>query len=239
MQHILFDLDGTLSDPMVGICSAVQHALRHFNIEVADIRTLTPFIGPPLEQSFRELYGLAPDQMAEAHQAYNEYYLERGMYENVPYDGMAALLARLKGELADTTFTFSFSYPSFRERMHDLFNKETFAKLLPAALARCGETAESAGEKLTVMPEAWKGIVKGKLYPEKNTVLALALVCRMTVADANNLLAVCGFTLAEDNVRDVVVGYLLERQIFNPVMRDKCLAEYSVTNLPIAREKIA
>ena len=40
MQHILFDLDGTLSDPMVGICSAVQHALRHFGIEVADIRTL-------------------------------------------------------------------------------------------------------------------------------------------------------------------------------------------------------
>lgn len=151
----------------------------------------------------------------------------------------AALLARLKGELADTTFTFSYSYPGFRERMHDLFNKETFAKLLPAALARCGETAESAGEKLTVLPEAWKGIVKGKLYPEKNTVLALALVCRMTVADANNLLSVCGFTLVEDNVRDVVVGYLLERQIFNPVMRDKCLAEYSVTNLPIAREKIA
>ena len=96
MQHILFDLDGTLSDPMVGICSAVQHALRHFGIEVADIRTLTPFIGPPLEQSFRELYGLAPSQMAEAHQAYNEYYLARGMYENVPYDGMAALLARLR-----------------------------------------------------------------------------------------------------------------------------------------------
>lgn len=96
MQHILFDLDGTLSDPMVGICSAVQHALRHFGIEVADIRTLTPFIGPPLEQSFRELYGLAPSQMAEAHQAYNEYYLERGMYENVPYNGMADLLARLR-----------------------------------------------------------------------------------------------------------------------------------------------
>ncbi len=150
-----------------------------------------------------------------------------------------ALLAQLKSGLADTTFTFSYSYIPFGERVRDLFRKATFAKVLPAVLARCGETTESAGEKLTVMPEAWKGIVKGSLYPEKNTVLALALACRMTVTDANNLLAVCGFTLSEDNVRDVVVGYLLERQIFNPVMRDKCLSEYAITNLPIAEEKIA
>ena len=75
---------------------ALCYTLRHFGIEVADIRTLTPFIGPPLQQSFRDLYGLAPGQMAEAHQAYEEYYLARGMYENVPYAGMADLLARLR-----------------------------------------------------------------------------------------------------------------------------------------------
>ena len=46
-QHILFDLDGTLTDPMIGITSSVKYALSYFNIEVEDLRSLCPFIGPP------------------------------------------------------------------------------------------------------------------------------------------------------------------------------------------------
>ena len=45
-RHLLFDLDGTLTDPMEGITRSVQHALRHFGIEVSDLRELCPFIGP-------------------------------------------------------------------------------------------------------------------------------------------------------------------------------------------------
>lgn len=95
-QYILWDLDGTLSDPMVGICSAVQHALRHFGIEVEDIRTLIPFIGPPLQQSFEEFYGFTPEQVKEAHRVYDEYFIGRGMYENIPYEGIGDLLTRLR-----------------------------------------------------------------------------------------------------------------------------------------------
>ena len=43
-RHLLFDLDGTLTDPMEGITRSVQHALRHFGIEVSDLRELCPFI---------------------------------------------------------------------------------------------------------------------------------------------------------------------------------------------------
>ena len=46
-RHLLFDLDGTLTDPMEGITRSVQYALRHFGIEVSDLRELCPFIGPP------------------------------------------------------------------------------------------------------------------------------------------------------------------------------------------------
>ena len=41
-RHLLFDLDGTLTDPMEGITRSVQHALRHFGIEVSDLRELCP-----------------------------------------------------------------------------------------------------------------------------------------------------------------------------------------------------
>lgn len=97
-QYILWDLDGTLSDPMVGICSAVQYALKHFGFEVDDIRTLTPFIGPPLQQSLKEFYHFTPEQIKEAHRVYNEYFIARGMFENVMYEGIDTLLKKLRQE---------------------------------------------------------------------------------------------------------------------------------------------
>lgn len=143
------------------------------------------------------------------------------------------LLSVLKKSLADTDFTFGFSFRPVRDKFADPFRKYTFAKVLPAALRHAGETTESAGEKLDIEPKFWKLIVKGKLYPEKNTVLALALVCRLQERDARNLLSVCGFTLEDTSVRDIVVQYLIQNKIFNEDMRNKCLAEYRITNLPI------
>ena len=94
-------------------------------------------------------------------------------------------------------------------------------------------TQEEAGARLDIEPRFWNLIVKGRLYPEKNTILALALVCRMQWQDVLNLLAVCGFSFREDEVRDIVVRFLIERSIFNEQMIADCLAEYRLTNLPI------
>lgn len=143
------------------------------------------------------------------------------------------LLAKFKEGLADTSFTFHFSFPTFRNKLEDKRRKYTFAKLLPEALKHVSETAESAGAKLDVEPFIWNKIVKGKLYPEKNTVLALALVCHMQVQDCAKLLGACGFKFDSTSVRDVVTYYLVEHKIFNRDMRDACLAEYKITNLPI------
>ncbi len=147
------------------------------------------------------------------------------------------LLETLKAGLTDTAFSFSFRPRTFRERWHDLFDKNTFAKRLPDILAHCSETAESAGKKLAVSAEVWQGIVKGKYYPEKNTVLALALVCHMRPQDTNALLVLSGYSFDMSSVRDVVVEYLLERELFNPEMRDRCLREYRIESLPIGKEE--
>ena len=56
-KYILFDLDGTLTDPKEGITKSVAYALKHFGIDVEDLDTLCKFIGPPLKDSFMQYYG--------------------------------------------------------------------------------------------------------------------------------------------------------------------------------------
>lgn len=93
---LLFDLDGTLTDPKPGITKSVQYALAHFNIDVPDLEVLVPFIGPPLSESFQHYYGLTPEQTQQAIAYYREYFAETGLYENAIFPGIPALLADLR-----------------------------------------------------------------------------------------------------------------------------------------------
>jgi len=95
-KYILFDLDGTLTDPGPGITRAVQYALRKYNIEVNDLRELYKFIGPPLRDSFQEYYDMTPEEAEEAIVYYREYYGETGLFENTVYNGIPELLSKLK-----------------------------------------------------------------------------------------------------------------------------------------------
>ncbi len=146
------------------------------------------------------------------------------------------VLSNFKAGLADTEFTFNFCFPSFSDRFKDRFRKRTFAKELPQILRKYDETPETLGKKLALEERVWRGIVKGKYYPEKNTVMAIALACRMQTADVNVLLALCGFELSSESVRDVVFEYLLTQKIFNEEMRERCFAEYKIDTIPLKRE---
>lgn len=94
--HILFDLDGTLTDPMTGITKSVQYALRAYGIEVDRLEDLCPFIGPPLTDSFKKYYNFSEEQAAEAVKKFREYFSVTGIFENKEYPGMKELLAELK-----------------------------------------------------------------------------------------------------------------------------------------------
>ncbi|HEX9035918.1 MAG TPA: HAD hydrolase-like protein [Ktedonobacterales bacterium] len=92
---ILFDLDGTLTDPKSGITRSVRYALEHIGVTAPDLDALTCFIGPPLRQSFTRYYGFDAEQAQQAVAFYREYFSDQGIYENAVYPGIAGLLARL------------------------------------------------------------------------------------------------------------------------------------------------
>ena len=95
-KYILFDLDGTLTDPGIGTTNSVMYALKKFNIDVEDRATLYKFIGPPLLESFEKYYGFSKEESELALKYYREYFKPYGLYENEVYEGIEELLAELK-----------------------------------------------------------------------------------------------------------------------------------------------
>lgn len=95
-KYILFDLDGTLTNPEIGITTCVMYALEKFKIKVEDRKELHPFIGPPLMYSFQTYYGLSEEESELAVKYYRERFSVKGLYENEVYDGVEELLQSLR-----------------------------------------------------------------------------------------------------------------------------------------------
>ncbi len=94
-ERVLFDLDGTLTESGPGITHAVQYALHCMGIEEPDRSKLEVFVGPPLNVSFRERYGMDEQQTGEAIHYFREVYDSGMIFENRMYPGVQELLERL------------------------------------------------------------------------------------------------------------------------------------------------
>lgn len=95
-EYILFDLDGTLTDPKEGITKCVQYALASVGIDEPDLDKLEPFIGPPLHESFMDFYGFDRENAMKLVDKYRERYNVTGIYENIIYPGIADMLKSVK-----------------------------------------------------------------------------------------------------------------------------------------------
>lgn len=97
-QYVIFDLDGTLTDPLEGITNSVSYALREMNIAVPDQKVLQDFIGPTLQESFEKWFGLKGEENDKAIAYYRVYYQDKGIQENRLYPGMDVFLEELSRE---------------------------------------------------------------------------------------------------------------------------------------------
>lgn len=93
---VIFDLDGTLSDPVVGIARSINHALAHYGYAQVDPDRLAVYIGPPLDQAFSAITGVTADaELRGFVSKYRERYAEVGYSENTLYPGIPEALRAL------------------------------------------------------------------------------------------------------------------------------------------------
>ncbi len=95
LTTVLFDLDGTLTDPKPGITRCIRHALTSLGVESPPLDELAWCIGPPLRGSLAKLVG--EERVEGALRLYRERFVEVGLYENTPYPGVGDALAELAG----------------------------------------------------------------------------------------------------------------------------------------------
>ena len=94
--HIFFDLDGTLTDPALGITNSFIHALKYFGREIPSYEELCKLIGPPLPYSFETILGFPKEKVMDAVAKYREYFATKGLFENSVYPDIPELLQNLK-----------------------------------------------------------------------------------------------------------------------------------------------
>lgn len=94
-SHIIFDLDGTLTDNTLGIKNSLKYALQQMQISDFREEMLDQFIGPPLQWGFSTLFGMNERNTKLAVEYFREYYGENGWHQNEPYDGVFEMLAEL------------------------------------------------------------------------------------------------------------------------------------------------
>jgi phosphoglycolate phosphatase len=98
-RTVLFDLDGTLTDPFVGITSSIRYAMEKLGRVAPAAEELRWCIGPPLKGAFLRLLDTSDEQLAdEAVRLYRERYRTVGKFENSVIAGIPEALERLRGD---------------------------------------------------------------------------------------------------------------------------------------------
>ncbi len=128
----LLDLDGTLTDPGIGITNSVMYALRKYGITVSDRRELYPFIGPPLSESFQKYYGFSESQAFQAIGYYREYFREDGIFENTVYPEIPEMLGQLRERNVTVALATSKPY-EFSVRILEHFDLYRYFDVIGAA----------------------------------------------------------------------------------------------------------
>lgn len=181
---ILFDLDGTLTDPALGITNSVAYALEKMGITPPQRQELLKFIGPPLAGSFEKYYGLSKEDSYRAVDIYREYFAPKGIFENTVFEGIPEMLKKLKA--AGKTVALATSKPTvFADKILKHFNLFDFFDLT---------VGSKLDGTLTDKAEVVRVVLEGLGVTDKATAVMVGDRSHDIVGGAKNGLKTVGVT---------------------------------------------
>lgn len=131
-RNIIFDLDGTLTNPSEGIINSLRFALDKMNFKELPNTVPDAFIGPPLQQGFAEVFGMNKKETDQAVRFFREYYGQYGLFENTPFAGINELLATLT-ETGKTLFVATSKLEEYAWKVIRYFEFDKYIKDIAGA----------------------------------------------------------------------------------------------------------
>ena len=163
---VLFDLDGTLTDPWEGITRCVQYGMEAAGHHEPDRRKLTPFIGPPLMDMFMGEYGFTKERAELAVEKYRERFGEKGMFENEIYEGIEDMLKALRNSGRRLGVATSkpevFAVPILEHFHIDSYFEQIVGSELSGERVRKGDVIREALRRFDVEEAQEKPVVGGR-----------------------------------------------------------------------------
>ncbi|MCY1721008.1 HAD hydrolase-like protein [Prolixibacteraceae bacterium Z1-6] len=124
-SHIIFDLDGTLTDNTQGIKNSLKYALDKMQVDGYSEDIIDKFIGPPLQWGFSNLFGLNERNTRLAVEYFREYYSENGWHQNDPYDGILEMMAELDS-MGKKMYVATAKFEKFANRIIEHFEMDKY-----------------------------------------------------------------------------------------------------------------
>ena len=152
-KNYLFDLDGTLTDPGLGIKNSIRYALEKYGLEPLTEGTLDRFVGPPLLDSFQRYCHVTEEESRALLRLYREYFSERGIFENRLYETTADTLAELRRRGARLFLATSKPEP-FARKILEHFELDAYFTFIGGSTLE--ETRTDKGEVIRYVMETAK-----------------------------------------------------------------------------------
>lgn len=131
-DNIFFDLDGTLTNPEHGLIASFEYALKKMGVSYGKREELKRYIGPPLYDEWRSVYGFDEEEATRALLLFREYFAVYGWWDNLLYDGVRKMLSELK--MAGKRIFLSTSKPEiFATKILNLFDISRFFDFIGGA----------------------------------------------------------------------------------------------------------
>ena len=191
-SHVIFDLDGTLTDNTRGIRNSLLYALEHMQIQGYSEKILEHFIGPPLQWGFGNFFGLNERDTRLAVEYFRDYYSENGWLENEPYPGVYQLLEDLhfKGVIM---YIATSKLEKFAQRIIEHFEFDKYIVQITGA--------DYGGNKATKSGLIFDLLASQQLIPSKEIVMIGDTVFDVEGGNDNGLATIAvtyGFGKEED-----------------------------------------